>query len=173
MREQLFNYLENPSLDSFMGLRQAALSAEGFDPYSAALDGVSALMQEDRWEEVVEVISKNLFPNHLLSPSAHMYLGFAYHKLGREKESGFEQLMYSALLDGIKSTGEGTQEQPYFVTRTSDEYDLLMAEDMKPTQQALIKKDGRAFDAMTLEDGRQVWFDITEIMDLLKARIGE
>jgi hypothetical protein len=172
MRAQFFTYLEHPSLDSFMGLREAVLSAEGFDPYSCDLDDINALMESDQWEEVVATITKNLFPNHLLSPSAHLSLGFAYHKLGREKESGFEQLVYSALVDGIKSTGDGTAEQPYLVTRTSDEYDLLMVEDLRPTQQSLIHRDGREFDMMTLEDGREVWFDITEIKAILSRNLG-
>ncbi|WP_395753826.1 DUF4919 domain-containing protein [Prosthecobacter sp.] len=172
MREHLFTYLEQPSLETFMALRQAALSSEGFDPYSSELDGISALMEAGSWEQVIETISKSLFPNHLLSPGAHMSLGFAYHKLGREKESRFEQVVYTALLDGIKSTGAGTEEQPYHVTRTSDEYDLLMVEELRPTQQALIKKDGRAYDVMTTESGQKVWFDITEIMTLLDRRLG-
>src|SRR4051812_37055286 len=110
MREQFMKFIEHPALESFMDVRRALLATDAFDPYSSELDDIQTLMAAGQWEEIVATVSKNLFPNHLLSPGAHLTLGFAHHKLGREQEAAMEQMISSGLIDGIKSTGDGTPE---------------------------------------------------------------
>ena len=172
MREQFIQFLQQPSPASFLKVREALFEQEDFDPYCSALDEVEAMMSEGKWQMIVDTITRNLFPNHILSPGAHLNLGFSLHKLGKEKEAEAEQMISSLLFDCIKSTGDGTEERPYLVTSTSDEYDILMMDQLGFQGQALVERNGREYDVMTLEGGGQLWFDITEIRQILARRFG-
>ena len=71
--------------------RALVLAHSDFDPYSLELEGENPLMEAGDWIRVIDTIAENPFPNHLLSPGAHLNLGFAHHKLGREKETGWSK----------------------------------------------------------------------------------
>jgi hypothetical protein len=71
----------------------------------------------------------------------------------------------------MASTGNGSPDSPYLVTRISDEYDLLRRLNKVCRQQGLREKDGRRFDVLQCPDGSEVWFDVTEMFDSLKRKM--
>jgi hypothetical protein len=172
MREQFVEFLREPTLERFNGLRDIVLMTDGFDPYSTELDTVTAMMQAGDFEGVIRLINGCLWPSYFLSPSAHMNLAFAHHKTGDEQNAEMEHYIWSALLRGIELTGDGTAASPYIVLRTSDEYDMLEARELVFKGQALVSKDDRHFDVITVEDHDDVWFDITDAMRCLNSPLG-
>lgn len=109
-------------------------------------------------------------PNHLLSPGAHLKLALIYQQLGRDAEMERERVIANLCLEGILSTGDGSAERPYLVTRTSDEYDVLAASNLNPVSQTLRLVEGRRLDVLTTREGSEICFDVTEIFCWLQER---
>ena len=171
MREKLIDYARNPTPENFSDLREALFAQQEFDPYSSELDKVPELMNAGEFQAVVDLVRDNIFPNHFLSPGAHLNVAFACDKLGRSQEAEMEQAIAVLLLQGIAQTGDGSEEKPFKVTRVSDEYDFLFAHQLSMKSQALLERDSRSFDRLTLENGDELWFEITEIQDVLRSKL--
>ena len=62
-------------------------------------------------------------------------------------------------------------ERPYQVTRPSDEYDVLAASNLTWASQSLRQADGRRIDVIRTKEGREVCFDVSDVLDLLKRRL--
>jgi hypothetical protein len=110
--------------------------------------------------------------NLMLSPRAHQLLGFLHHKLGDEQRANMEMMIGIVCVEGILTTGDGSQESPYLVLRTSDEYDVLEHFEKQLQQQSLLHRDGRNFDRIECTDGTTYWFDITDAYNQLGKSIG-
>jgi hypothetical protein len=173
MREQFVEFLTEPTLERFLALRDIVLATDGFNPYSMELDSITAMMQAGDFEGVIRVINGSLWPNYFLSPSAHMSLAFAHHKMGNADAAEMERYIWDALLRGIEFTGDGTSDSPYLVLRTSDEYDLLESRELVFKGQSLVSRDDGSFDVISIEDGDDIWFDITDAMACLNRQFGE
>lgn len=168
MEALLRTFLQEGSRESFLALRTAHLSQENLDPYSTELDGAHALLGAEDYQRAHDLIAKHMVPNHFMSSGTHMTLAFALHKLGDEERAEFEGFLGTRLLEGIESTGDGTEKNPYLVTRTSDEYDLLSARELELEQQSLVERKGRQLDRMQTTSGETLWFDITEVMAIMQ-----
>lgn len=108
MQELLVRFLKGVSSENFLALRRAHLAREEF-------------------QEAHDLIREHMLLNYFMSPGIHLMLGFVLAKLGHEEESEFERFFGMRLMEGIESTGEGSEERPYLVTRSSDDYDLQTA----------------------------------------------
>jgi hypothetical protein len=171
--ELLETFLQNPGRGSFLALRSAWLALPDIDPYTRELDEVPEMIMGERYGDALKLIRKHISPQYLLNPRTHMHLAMCLENTGDESGAKFERYFAFSLLDGIKSTGDGSEDRPFLVTRTSDEYDYLMAEGIRPAGQALIKADdGRKLDQMTMENGRVLYFDVTEIYDIMDRKFG-
>ena len=163
-------FLADPTPENFDSLRNAQLQS-GYDPYSGELEGIDQQLQESRFEEVVERIKKAMSPNFLLSPSVHLKLAAAYEGLGATEKSEVERAIGVTLLKGIRETGKGTPEEPYRVTTTTDEYDLLFFEQLEFESQSLREVNGKRMDVIRTKDGREVWFDVGDLFATVKQRL--
>jgi len=65
-------------------------------------------------------------------------------------------------VQGILSTGDGTKQHPYVVTRTSDEYDVLQFLGKELESQSLLEEEDRQYDLLRCKDGSEMWFDVTD-----------
>jgi len=163
MQKVLLTYLKNPTLGNFLALRAAHLAQEGLDPYSGKLVPVGKHLAAGKYREASDLISKHLIPDYLMSAGTHMELAVAQKGLGFLDKSEFESFLAQQLVLGIEMTGEGGQARPFLVTRTSDEYDLLIYRKQTPSMQSLVESGGRRFDRIETQSGDVFWFDITEI----------
>jgi hypothetical protein len=84
-----------------------------------------------------------------------------------------EAQIYWRCIEGILSTGDGIQEHPYVVTRISDEYDILLALEKEMESQALCEINNLHCDVMTLADGEEIVFDITDCYAKLSGQFDE
>jgi hypothetical protein len=163
MQKVLLTYLKNPTLANFLALRSAHLAQEGLNPYSGKLIPVGKHLAAGKYQEAADLISKHLIPDYLMSAGAHLELAVAQKGLGVLDKAEFERFLARQLVLGIEMTGEGAQTRPFLVTRTSDEYDLLIYRKQTPSMQSLVESGGRILDRIETQSGEVFWFDITDI----------
>jgi hypothetical protein len=167
MQKVLLIYLQNPSLANFLALRAAHLAQESLNPCSGNLIPVSKHLAAGEYRQAADLISKNLIPDYLMSAGAHLELAVAQKGLGFLDKATFEQFVAQQLVLGIEMTGHGDETRPFLVTRTSDEYDLLIYRKQTPSVQSLVESGGRRLDRIETQSGEVLWFDITEIHALM------
>src|SRR3954467_10725488 len=136
MQELFVAFLSNPTPESYRAIRDAVAKHPKYDGYSHDLRDMEKALDEKRFADVKNVFAQAQ-PNLLLSPSAHLLLSLVLKEEGNAKGSEMERFICFRCMDGIKLTGDGTQEKPYLVLRTSDEYDMLSTLDKQFGSQAL------------------------------------
>ena len=135
----LLIYLEDPSPDGFLRLRQAAITSPDYAPYSNDLDTALDLIDGKKWVEAREYLYKRM-GNWLLSPRVHGMLAYTFKQTEETDQAELEIGLSTLLLEGILSTGDGTQAQPFLVCRTEDEYDVLDYLGKESRDQRLLKQ---------------------------------
>ncbi len=165
----LNRYLQTRTPDSFLQLQEAVAALPEYAPYTDNYGKrATELFQEERFEEVVETLLA-LMPNWFLNPGIHKLLSLAYHKLGHQESARLEYTLALAFQEGILSTGDGSEERPYRVLHTADEYDVLEHLGKQSHRQSLVDKGSRHYDRQDCPDG-PVWFDITIPYSYLKKQ---
>ncbi len=156
----LRTYLEQPSRENYLRLREAVAASADYAPYGAKPDKACPLFEEGKFEEAIMVL-RDLMGNFLLNPRIHQYLSFAWHKQGKEQNAAMEYGIAKQCLEGILSTGTGEKDRPYLVLHVEDEYDVLRHLEKKPQKQSLVRDGERDCDVLECEDGTTIWFDIS------------
>ena len=170
--DQLFvGYLQDPTPENFLALRSALLEAPGFDPYSRDLGRAEHFFSANQFAEAEQELRQNMRPSHILSPGTHLKLALVYQRLGRIGEMERERAIAIRCIEGILATGDGSMDRPYRVTRTSDEYDVLVATNLTWASQTLRQAGRRRLDVVRTREGQEICFDVTDIFDLLKRRL--
>jgi hypothetical protein len=172
MQDLFFEFLRSPSKETFLAVRSALVASPSYDAYSRDLNVIEEAYQAERFEKVRQQASATM-GNLLLSPRLHLVAGLAARKLGDAKAADAELFICHCCIEGILSTGDGSANAPYLVTRTSDEYDVLMHTNKKMQQQALTHKDERSYDVLTCSDGTEYWFDITDAFACLEKQFSK
>jgi hypothetical protein len=160
VREQLNAFLQAPSAEAFLRLREAVMGSRGYAPYARDLHQANALLKEGKFEEARDHLL-SVMANYLLNPSVHQMLAYAHHELGDEQAARFEYAVAGAMMQGILSTGDGTAERPYLVLHTADEYDVLRHLGKRPQKQSLVQAGEKRLDRQECDDGSEVCFDVT------------
>jgi hypothetical protein len=157
--EKVFEFLANPTKETFLKCRELVINDPEYDPYSEDLENIQNLLNERKFEEVIQYVNVNI----LLSPRAHIYKYFAYKELGDEKGRSIEMTITQIIFECLEKTGDGTKEFPYMITRISDERDLVRHHlNKQDVSQNLVKDGDKIMDALTLDDGTQLYFDIKD-----------
>jgi len=159
--------VEEASAANYLAVCDAISSHTSYAPYSDELARVEDLFSENKLEEARSCIF-GAFPNLLVSPRAHWALAAIANRLKDDRGRSMEQWIAARCVEGVLATGEGTREKPYVVLRTSDEYDVLQFRGKKFVSQALQEFNDKCFDAISCEDGSELWFDITRAYAMLK-----
>jgi hypothetical protein len=168
---QLFTvFAKAPTRDNYLRVYEAMKASPDYDPYSRDLDEIEEVFDKSRFEEA-DARLKKAMPGHILSPKAHFLAGRIALRLDDKNRAHAEMELWEKCLDGLASTGNGSPESPYLVTRISDEYDLLRRLRKVRRRQGLLGKDNRRFDVLQCTDGSEVWFDVTEMFESLKRKM--
>ena len=157
--------------ESFEKVRAALVACADYDPYSTDLDDIVELVEQEKFDEAKTALAKPP-QNLLLSPRFHWQAAVIADKTGSADEAVVEFKKQQACLTGILSTGNGTEERPYLVTRVDDEYDLLRHLNKQMTRQSLRHRNERSFDVIDTADGQEIWFDITDVFATLAKKLG-
>jgi len=171
LRDLFLEYLREPQPERYRQLREERIRHPTYDAYSAELDDIEDLHGEEKFAEVRQRLQEAM-PNLLLSPRGHLLAAMAADKLGDKDASEIEGFIYARCIEGILSTGDGSEGAPYLVTRTSDEYDVLMHTRRQLQQQRLLHRGEKSYDVLTCEDETEVWFDISDPFRTLRRHFG-
>lgn len=156
--EKVFEFLSDPTRETFLKCRELVINDPEYDPYSEDTGNIQKLLNEEKFQEVVKYVNVNI----LLSPSVHIFKYFAYKELGDEKAMNIEMTIAQIIFECIEKTGDGTEDSPYIITRISDERDLIRYHfNKEDTMQRLVKGEDKIMDVLTLNDGSEVYFDIS------------
>ncbi|WP_414847262.1 DUF4919 domain-containing protein [Chryseobacterium sp. IT-36CA2] len=159
MYEKVFEFLTDPTKETFLKCREMVINDPEYDPYSEDIENIQDLLNEGKFEEVIQYVNVNI----LLSPRAHIYKYFAYKELGDEKGRNIEMTIAQIIFECLEKTGDGTKDSPYIITRISDERDLIRHHlNKQDVSQSLVKDGDKIMDALTLDDGTQLYFDIKD-----------
>ena len=162
MQEKLVAFLNSPGLETYLAIREEVIGSSQYAPYSEELDSADQLLDAGEYMEARQRITESM-PNLLLSPRAHYLLCRIARALNDHNTAESELKMFVVCLAGILQTGDGSHERPYVVVRVDDEYDLIHWELRKErVGQSLIQKEEKCYDVLRLEDGSELWFDITD-----------
>jgi len=157
--EKVFEFLTDPTKETFLKCRELVINDPEYDPYSEDIENIQNLLNEGKFEEVIQYVNVNI----LLSPRAHIYKYFAYKELGDEKGRNIEMTIAQIIFECLEKTGDGTKESPYMITRISDERDLVRHHlNKQDVSQNLVKDRDKIMDILTLDDGTQLYFDIKD-----------
>ncbi|MGE0433427.1 MAG: DUF4919 domain-containing protein [Planctomycetota bacterium] len=169
MFDQFAEFVDEPTRQNFMALRRMLIKHESYRPYSNPLAPLQQAADSEDWEGLLQAVPSAM-PGMLLSARLHMLASIAHEKLGHEEDAMMEKMLYQRCLEGIRLTGQGTEEQPWLVLRVSDEYDVLFATGRTLERQSLVSSGERKLDHLVCTDGSEVWFDVT---DMLMRGIGD
>ncbi len=162
MKEKLLKYLQDPSPENFSEVRLSLITHPEYSPYSRDIDHIAQLQNQNKHNEALAAYF-NSMPNMALSPKVHLLAALSYTEIKSEEEAKTKLNMYYLCIEGILSTGEGTEIKPYLVCRVSDEYDILDFLKKERIKQSLLSSaNGKKIDRLDLSDGASIYFDISE-----------
>lgn len=169
MRDRLQNFFEHPTAENYRCARSAILSSLEGTAGSAELVELVRLCQEGHYESAWEK-SDAMMPAWALSPQVHYLAAEAAVHLKNDEDHELEAFLWQTCLQGILSTGDGSQDHPYLVTHLSDEYDVLNVLKLEVESQALVETGSGRYDTVTCCDGSEIWFEVTDLVKLKPLR---
>jgi len=172
MREELVQFVQSPDRDNYLAFRAKLIASDAYEPYSDEVDTAGGLYEENKIDEARDTL-QNAMGNLILSPRAHQLLGFLYHKLGDDNLAQMEMMISQACIEGILATGDGSEEKPYIVARTSDEHDVIESFEKQHKMQSLSHRGKKHLDLIQCTDGSAYWFDITDAYNAISTSSSE
>lgn len=170
MQETFLAYVQDPTPENFLAIRSVVIALPDFAPYGDGLRHLRDAYEAAEYARVRELFSQHL-STLLLSGEAHFILALAHEKLGNGELCQMEKYLAFVCVKGILGTGDGSQERPYLVTSTADEYDALNALSKESQGQSLHHEPDRVLDRHAV-DGGEVWFDVTAPFATLEKQFG-
>lgn len=171
MDDPFLAFLKDPTTENFLRVRELVLRHPAYAPYGTDLEAAEKKLEAEDWQGFLDE-GRALVPNYLLSPRFHLMRSFALKQIGDEESSEMEAAMCMVCVQGIRSTGDGSEGNPWLVLRTSDEYDVLQHLNHTPQKQALVRKEERALDRIECEGGDVFWFDVSDPFKKLNDEAG-
>jgi hypothetical protein len=158
-------FLESPSRATYRAARSAWLRLDLQPLHPAELSDLAArLAAGDAAGVIAEVHGWQ--SRAALSPRAHFLAAAAHDLLGQIEQAELERWVFSACLQGILATGDGSRRKPYSIAQMTDEQDVLKLLGLESMQQELTPRGGRTCDVLTCADGREVWFDVSDLVQV-------
>jgi len=166
----LEKFVNQPTKDGYLGLHKVVVSSASYNPYSVVLGDIKKLVDLEDFEKALAKLKESRKVLRL-SPRAHIFFAKVHSKLGDDKLADKHNKIATACIKGILATGKGSEDQPYLVVRTSDEYDVLVFLKKRMKSQGLHRKGKRSFDVLHCQGGSVYWFDITASFASLGRRL--
>jgi len=163
MQRQLTAFVEQPCKATFLAARDAVLRQSPLPLVAAELADLDRLLECEDHEALLARLD-TLPPSKILSPRIHFLAAEAAEALGHADDVELERSLFVLTLQGLLATGDGSPANPYVVCHPTDEYDVLAALGREAAGQSLVEREGRLCDVLLCSDGRQVWFDVTDLI---------
>jgi len=169
MQRQLAAFVEQPGKETFLAARDAMLRQSPLPLVAAEIAELDLLLENKDYQALLDCIDA-LPPSKVLSPRIHFLAAEAAEALGHAEDVELERSLFVLTLQGLLATGDGTRANPYIVCHASDEYDILAALCHEAAGQSLIEHRGRLCDLLLCTDGRELWFDVTDLLARPRTR---
>ncbi|MBW8884443.1 MAG: hypothetical protein JF612_06620 [Planctomycetia bacterium] len=163
MQRQLAAFVEQPCKATYLAARDAVLSQSPFPLMAAEMANLDFLLEHEEHQALLDRLDA-LPASKVLSPRIHFLAAEAAEALGYTSDIELERSLFVLTLQGLLATGDGTRANPYFVCHASDEHDVLAALGHEAAGQSLVAHEGRLCDVLVCSDGREVWFDVTDLL---------
>jgi hypothetical protein len=170
--ERFSEFLDRPTRARWRAVRESLLDHSEFDPYAPAWrsleDQFAAESYSQLWEEC-----ERLGQLGCLSPRFHFLKGIAAEEIGQSLRTVARQKRAARLcMKALLNSGQGTVAKPYVSTYCWDCYDVLQALGVESSGQQLVQVGGRWCDALRGSDGREFWFDVTDLIERRAVETG-
>jgi hypothetical protein len=154
-------FMKKPTREYYLALQKSIITDENFSTNTKIIGDALELYEQEKYDEAQKKL-KETTPSLFLSPRANVLSAKIAEKQGDKKGAEFSFNFANKCLQGILSTGDGSEKSPYIVTLVEDEYDLLrMHFDKEVDTQFFRQEKGKAYDIIKCTDGTTLWFDIT------------
>lgn len=163
MFQEFARFVEQPSRATFLAARSAWLQLNVAPLTPADLQSVAELLTAGEAAAVIEQVHE-WKARAAFSPRAHYFAGEAHALLGELDHAECERLVFTACLQGILATGDGSRRKPYLISQIPDEYDVLKLLGLTCEKQRLVQSKRRSCDVLTCHDGSQIWFNISDLV---------
>ena len=164
----------------YLALRNAYAESPHYDPYGSKLGELqSEMFQAYRRGDCAAVLAKaeSIFAANFVHVDAHLLAGLCHGKLGNEAAMRSERQIARGLIDSILQSGDGKSEGTAFVViEVAEEYSLLRALGLRPSNQALIHAQGHSYDRFDTQSnatGQEVvvFFNIDRPLAVLEREL--
>jgi hypothetical protein len=163
MQRRLMQFVESPTRETYLAVREAALAETPLPIAATDLATLANLLEAEAYDEVLARIDA-LPASKVLSPRIHYLAAEAAESLGDVETVELERFLFVVCLRGLLATGDGTRHAPYSVCHATDEHDLLETNGLAPAGQQFVEHAGSLCDVVTCTDGREVWFDVSAVL---------
>jgi hypothetical protein len=163
LEDLLEAFLEEPTCDGFLRVREQLLADEHFAPHASVVDQLEQLIAHGR-AKAAQKAADELMPAWGLCPRVHFLAGQAAEMLGDADEVELCRFLVSTCLEGMLSTGRGTRRSPYLATYPTDVQDVLTAKGLTAKSQRLIDTATTRLAGVVTHEGSTVWFDVGEMI---------
>ena len=163
LEDLLEAFLEEPTCDGFLRVREQLLADEHFAPHASVVDHLEQLFAQGRAKAAFRAVDE-LMPAWGLCPRVHFLAGQAAEMLGDADEVELCRFLVSTCLEGVLSTGRGTRCLPYLATYPTDVHDVLTAKGLTAKSQRLIDAATTRLVGVVSHEGPTVWFDVGEML---------
>jgi hypothetical protein len=170
MFQEFARFVEQPSRATFIAARSAWLTLNVAPLTPADLQSVAELLAAGEAAAVIKRVH-GWKARAAFSPRAHYFAGEAHALLGELDQAECERMVFSACLQGILATGDGSRRKPYLISQISDEYDVLKLLGLTCEKQRLVQTktrsaggSTRSCDVLSCHDGSQIWFNISDLV---------
>jgi hypothetical protein len=163
MQRQIAAFVEQPSRKTFLAARDAVLRESPLPLIAAQFVELDRMLDQEQYQDVLDRLDA-LPPAKVLSPRVHFLAAEAADALGHAADRELERCLFVVTLKGLLATGDGTSANPYLICNSSDEHDILEALGCEASQHSIVENAGRMCEVVACSDGREVWFDVTEVL---------
>jgi hypothetical protein len=163
MQRQLAAFVEQPCKATYLAARDAVLCESPLPLMAVEIADLDCCLEQEQHQALLDRLDA-LPASKVLSPRIHFLAAEAAAALGRAADEELERSLFVLTLQGLLSTGDGTRANPYEVCHASDEHDVLAAMGHEAAGQSLVEHEGRLCDVLVCSDGREVWFDVTDLL---------
>jgi hypothetical protein len=163
MHRPLIVFVEQPCQHTFLAARDAVLRQSLLPIMACDLAALDRLLDQKEYQTVLDQIDA-LPPSKVLSPRVHFLAAEAAEALGDAASAELERSLFILTIQGLLATGDGTPQHPYIVCHPTDEYDIAAALGLETAGQSLVEQNGQLCDVLVCTSGRELWFDVTDIL---------
>ena len=162
-RKAYLDFFTNPIFKNYLVAVKCLQQSKCYIPYSSELYEVNQLIEKNKIDKAYKFLLKNS-ANMILSPRFHWVMSFILNELKEDEDANLSFVISSNCIKGILSSGNGSKEKPYLITRISDEHDVLEHLEKILALQSLEKIERKSYDHLQCTDKSELWFDITNII---------